>query len=74
MMKAIAEADEKKRKRMIPGSAGNGSTSSAPPNYLLAFLSHRIIYNHTDANCSLHLGVFQGIKSTGSSNSIISIE
>jgi hypothetical protein len=32
---------------------------------LLAFLSHRIICMHTDANCSLHLGVFQGIEFTG---------
>jgi hypothetical protein len=27
MMKAVAEADEKKRKRMMPGSAGSGSSS-----------------------------------------------
>jgi hypothetical protein len=32
---------------------------------LLAFLSHRIISKCTNANCSLHPGVFQGIKSTG---------
>jgi hypothetical protein len=32
---------------------------------LLVFLSHRKICNHTDTNCNLHLGVFQGIKSTG---------
>jgi hypothetical protein len=31
----------------------------------LAFLSHRIIYKCIDANCSLHLRVFQGIESTG---------
>jgi hypothetical protein len=31
---------------------------------LLAFLSHRIIRKHTDANCSLHPRVFQGIEST----------
>jgi hypothetical protein len=29
MMKAVAKADEKKRKKM-PGSAGNGSSSGAP--------------------------------------------
>jgi hypothetical protein len=32
---------------------------------LLVFLSHKIICKHTDANCSIHLGVFQGIESTG---------
>jgi hypothetical protein len=32
---------------------------------LLAFLSYRIIYMCTDANCSLHPGVLQGIKSIG---------
>jgi hypothetical protein len=31
---------------------------------LLTYLSHRIIYKHTVANCSLHPGVFQGIEST----------
>jgi hypothetical protein len=33
--------------------------------FLLAFLSHRIINKRTDANCSIHLRVFQGIESTG---------
>jgi hypothetical protein len=32
---------------------------------LLVFLSHRIICKHTNANCSIHPGVFQGIESTG---------
>jgi hypothetical protein len=32
---------------------------------VLAFLSHRIISKRIDANCSHHLGVFQGIESTG---------
>jgi hypothetical protein len=32
---------------------------------LLVFLSHRIIYKRTDANCSLHPRVFQGIEYTG---------
>jgi hypothetical protein len=32
---------------------------------VLVFLSHRIICKRTDANCSLHPGVFQGIESTG---------
>jgi hypothetical protein len=30
MMKVVAEADEKKRKRMMLGSAGSGSSSGAP--------------------------------------------
>jgi hypothetical protein len=37
MMKAIAEADEKKRKRMMPGSTGSGSSSSAPPKYRMVY-------------------------------------
>jgi hypothetical protein len=37
MMKAIAEADEKKRKRMMPGSSGNGSSSGAPPKYHMVY-------------------------------------
>jgi hypothetical protein len=32
---------------------------------LLVFLSHRIIYKCTDANCTLHPRVFQGIESKG---------
>jgi hypothetical protein len=38
MMKAVAKADEKKRKRMMPRSAGNGSSSGVPPKY-------RMVYN-----------------------------
>jgi hypothetical protein len=30
-MKAIIEADEKKGKRMMPGSSGRGDSSGAPP-------------------------------------------
>jgi hypothetical protein len=37
MMKAVAEADEKMRKRMMPGSAGNGSSSSAPLKYCMVY-------------------------------------
>jgi hypothetical protein len=37
MMKAVAEADEKKRKRMLPGTVGSGSSSGAP-------LKYRIVY------------------------------
>jgi hypothetical protein len=36
-MKAVAEADEKKRKRTMPGSAGSGSSSSAPPKYRMMY-------------------------------------
>jgi hypothetical protein len=32
---------------------------------LLVFLRHRIMYKRTNANLSIHPGVFQGIKSTG---------
>jgi hypothetical protein len=35
MMKAVAEADEKKR--MMPGSAGSGSSSGAPPKYHMVY-------------------------------------
>jgi hypothetical protein len=31
LMKAVAEADEKTRKRMMSGSIGSGSSSGAPP-------------------------------------------
>jgi hypothetical protein len=34
MMKAVAEADEKKRKRMMPGSTGSG----APPKYRMVYI------------------------------------
>jgi hypothetical protein len=37
MMKAITEVDEKKRKKMIPGSASNGSSSGAPPKYRMVY-------------------------------------
>jgi hypothetical protein len=37
MMKVIAEADEKKRKRMMPRSAGSGSSSGAPPKYRMVY-------------------------------------
>jgi hypothetical protein len=41
MMKAIAEADEKKRKRMIPGSTGSGSSSGASPKYHMVYTPPR---------------------------------
>jgi hypothetical protein len=41
MMKAVAEADEKKRKRMMPESAGSGSSSSALPKYHMVYTPPR---------------------------------
>jgi hypothetical protein len=37
MMMAVAEVDEKKRKKMIPGYAGSGSSSGAPPKYRMVY-------------------------------------
>jgi hypothetical protein len=37
MMKVVDEVDEKKRKRMMPGSAGSGSSSGAPPKYHMVY-------------------------------------
>jgi hypothetical protein len=37
MMKAVAVADEKKRKRMMPGSTGSGNSSGAPPKYCMVY-------------------------------------
>jgi hypothetical protein len=37
MMKAVAEADEKKRKRMMHGSTGSGSSSGAPLKYRMVY-------------------------------------
>jgi hypothetical protein len=33
LMKAVAEADKKKRKWMMPGCPGSGGSSGAPPKY-----------------------------------------
>jgi hypothetical protein len=46
-MKAVAEADEKKRKRMIPRSTGSGSSSGAPPKY-------RMVYTPPGVSCVDH--------------------
>jgi hypothetical protein len=35
LMKAVAKVDEKKRKRMMPGSSVSGCSSGAPPMYRL---------------------------------------
>jgi hypothetical protein len=37
MMKAVAELDEKKRKKMIPRSASSGSSSGVPPKYHMVY-------------------------------------
>jgi hypothetical protein len=37
MMKAVAEADEKKRNMMMHGSTGSGSSSGAPPKYCMVY-------------------------------------
>jgi hypothetical protein len=37
MMKAVAEADVKKRKRMMPGSTGSGNSSGAPHKYCMVY-------------------------------------
>jgi hypothetical protein len=36
-MKAVPEADEKKRKLMMPESVGSGSSSGAPPKYHMVY-------------------------------------
>jgi hypothetical protein len=46
-MKVVAEADEKKRKRMMPGSTGSGSSSGAPSKYLM-------VYTHLGVSCVNH--------------------
>jgi hypothetical protein len=37
MMKAVAEVDDKKRKKMMPGSTGSGSSYDAPPKYRMVY-------------------------------------
>jgi hypothetical protein len=37
MMKAITEVDENKRKKMMSGSTGSGSSSGAPPKYRMVY-------------------------------------
>jgi hypothetical protein len=41
LMKAVAEADEKKRKRMMPRSSISGGSSSAPPKYCMVYTPPR---------------------------------
>jgi hypothetical protein len=37
MMKTVAKADEKKRKKMMLGSTGSGSSSCAPLKYCVVY-------------------------------------
>jgi 4-diphosphocytidyl-2C-methyl-D-erythritol kinase len=37
MIKAVVEADEKKRTRMMPRFTGSGSSSGAPPKYRMVY-------------------------------------
>jgi hypothetical protein len=37
MMKVVGEVDEKRRKKMMPGSAGSGSSSGASPKYCMVY-------------------------------------
>jgi hypothetical protein len=37
MMKDIVEVDKKKRKKMMTGSTGSGSSSGAPPKYRMVY-------------------------------------
>jgi hypothetical protein len=41
MMNATAEVDEKKRKQMMPGSVGSGSSSGAPRKYCMVYTPPR---------------------------------
>jgi hypothetical protein len=41
MMKAIAMADENKRKRVMPGSSVRGGSSGVPPKYHMVHTPHR---------------------------------
>jgi hypothetical protein len=36
-MKVVAEADEKKRKRMMPASSASGGSSDALPKYRMVY-------------------------------------
>jgi hypothetical protein len=47
LMKAVAEADEKMWKRMMPASADSGSSRGAPPKY-------RIVYKPSGVRCDDH--------------------
>jgi hypothetical protein len=40
LMKAVVEANEKKRMKMMPGSTGSGSSTGAPPKYRMMYTPH----------------------------------
>jgi hypothetical protein len=66
MMKVVAEADEKKRKRMMPGSADSGSSSGAPPKYRMVYTLLGVSYvDHT----SSRIGVITHNSNRGNSSS-----
>jgi hypothetical protein len=44
MMKAIAKVEEKKWKKMIPGSASSGCSSGAPPKYPMVYIPPGVSY------------------------------
>jgi hypothetical protein len=37
LIMAVAKANEKKRKRMMPGSSVSGGSSGAPPKYCMVY-------------------------------------
>jgi hypothetical protein len=41
VMKVVAEANEKKRKRMMPGSSASGGSSGALPKYCMVYTPPR---------------------------------
>jgi hypothetical protein len=41
LMKVVAKADEKKRKRMMPRSFASGGSSGAPPKYRMVYIPLR---------------------------------
>jgi hypothetical protein len=43
-MKAVVEVDEKKRKKMVHGSASSGSSSGAPPKYRIVYTPPGVSY------------------------------
>jgi hypothetical protein len=67
-MKVVAEADEKKRKRMMPGSAGSGSSSGAPPKYRMVYTP--LVVSYVD-HISSRIGAIahNSIRGNSSSNS-----
>jgi hypothetical protein len=78
MMKAVAEADEKKRKRMMPRSVGSGSSSGAPPKYRMMYtppgvscVDHNSSRIRAIAHNSNHSNYSSNIHSSNSSSSTV---